>query len=248
MSHLRLDHAARTDVGKVRRGNEDACLAVPEAGLFAVADGLGGHAAGEVASGIAVRTLSERLATEEGGASGDRRPERLRSAIEEANGAILGAAAEDPGLAGMGTTVTALLFLDAGPYLIGHVGDSRAYLLREGELRRLTRDHTYVQEMVERGRLTDEQARLHPRSSMLTRALGIEPEVEVALYEGEARPHDRFLLATDGLTGLVPEERLRDLVAAQGGPDEVARSLVEAANAAGGTDNITVVVVDVSEE
>lgn len=244
MSEIEILHAARTDVGRVRTQNEDAYLAVPEARLFAVADGLGGHAGGEVASRIAVRTLSERL--------GDGRPHGLpdRPAIEgaigDANAAIRSAAEENRALAGMGTTITALLLAADGAYRIAHVGDSRAYLLRDGELRRLTRDHTYVQEMVERGRLTDEQARLHPRSSMLTRALGIEAGVDVSLYEGSARPGDRFLLATDGLTGLLPESDLRSFLADEDSPEELVADLVKAANAAGGTDNITVVVVDVS--
>lgn len=248
MGHLALEHAARTDVGRVRSQNEDSYLAVPEASAFAVADGLGGHAGGEVASGIAVRVLVERLSGNgERSRSISGRRRTLAAAIREANVQIRRAADGDASLAGMGTTITALLFPEVGRYLIGHVGDSRAYLLRSGELRRLTRDHTYVQEMVERGRLTDEQARLHPRSSMLTRALGIEQEVDVSLYEGEALPGDRFLLATDGLTGMVSETALRELLAGDGAAETVVARLVDAANEAGGTDNITVVVVDVTD-
>lgn len=244
MSHLELRHAARTDVGRLRSHNEDAFLAVPEAGAFAVADGLGGHAAGEVASGLAIHVLGQRFAGNGAAASsGPGLREALAEAIREANARIRRSAGADASLAGMGTTLTALL-LEDGRYLIGHVGDSRAYLLRSGKLRRLTRDHTYVQEMVEGGRLTDEEARRHPRSSLLTRALGIEADVEVSMYEGEARPGDRYLLATDGLTGMVSEQELRALVSRGEELETVAHGLVDAANAAGGTDNITVVVVD----
>lgn len=245
MSEIEILHAARTHVGRVRTQNEDAFLAVPEARLFAVADGLGGHAAGEVASRIAVRTLSERLG--DGRRDGLPGEPAIKGAIEEANTAIRRAAARDHELSGMGTTVTALLLAADGTWLIAHVGDSRAYLLRDGKLRRLTRDHTYVQEMVERGRLTDEQARLHPRSSMLTRALGIEERVDVALYEGRGRRGDRFLLATDGLTGLISEAELAERLAGDETPAEVVEGLVSAANAAGGTDNITAVVVDLDD-
>lgn len=240
-----LHHAARTDVGRVRSHNEDAFLAVPEARLFVVADGLGGHAAGEVASGLAVEILSERLLGGADREAAQRLRHALEAAIREANEAIRRAAENDPRRAGMGTTVTALRLLDGGPWVIGHVGDSRAYLLRGGRLRRLTRDHTYVQRMVERGRLTDEQARVHPRSSVLTRALGIEEDIEVATYEGEARPGDRFLLSTDGLTAMVAEAKLEAAMREEEDPEALARRLVESANAAGGADNITVVVVDI---
>lgn len=245
MSEIQIRHAAHTDVGRVRSENEDAYLAVPAAGLFAVADGLGGHAAGEVASRAAVRTLSERF--DGRSPTGEDIVAALEEAIREAHARIRRMAAADRAVAGMGTTVTALHLDAGGRYAIGHVGDSRAYLLRDGRLRRLTRDHTYVQEMVERGRLTEEQARLHPRSSMLTRALGVEEGVEVAVYEGRARRGDRFLLATDGLTGLVPESELRELLRSERDPGPLVRRLVEAANAAGGSDNITAVVVDVAD-
>lgn len=244
MSDTRIRHAARTHVGRVRSQNEDACLAVPAARLFAVADGLGGHAAGEVASRTAVRALSERFeGREEAREDGPRAA--MEAAIREAHARIRDLAAEDRTMSGMGTTLTALKLGADGRYVIGHVGDSRAYLLRGGRLRRLTRDHTYVQEMVNAGRLSEEQARLHPRSSMLTRALGIGGRVEPELYEGRARPGDRFLLTTDGLTGLVPEPELLELIGSEEEPAAPADRLVEAANRAGGTDNVTVVVVHV---
>lgn len=245
MHRLRWRHAARTDVGRIRAHNEDAWLAVPEAGAFAVADGLGGHAGGEVASELAVRLLADAL-----GASGpDRSPrdarETLLAGLRAANRAIREEAYRDPSLRGMGTTVTALLLADDEAFVIGHVGDSRAYRLRDGSLERLTRDHTVVQQLVDRGRLTDEQARLHPRSSVLTRALGIEREVETELYDGRVRAGDRFLLCSDGLTAMLPEDRVRQLLEEAGEPTAVAERLVAAANEAGGADNITVLVLDV---
>lgn len=246
MSEIEIRHAARTHVGRVRSQNEDAYLTVPAARLFAVADGLGGHAAGEVASRIAVRALSERF---EGRRNADEDAARaaMEAAIREAHARIRRLAAEDRTVAGMGTTLTALRLSADGGFVIGHVGDSRAYRVRGGRLLRLTRDHTYVQEMVDAGRLSEEQARVHPRSSMLTRALGVEGRVEPVIYEGRARPGDRFLLATDGLTGLIPEPELLELLESEEDPAPVARRLVEAANGAGGTDNVTVVLVDVGD-
>lgn len=247
MHRLGWMHAARTDVGRVRTQNEDAYLAVPEAGAFAVADGLGGHAAGEVASRLAVRVLADHV----GPTGPDRSPEVARktllAALRESNRVILEEAGRDPALRGMGTTLTALLLADDRAWAIGHVGDSRAYRLRGGSLERLTRDHTVVQQLVERGRLTEEQARVHPRSSVLTRALGIEREVEAELYDGRARAGDRFLLCSDGLTAMVPEDRIQELLEEAGDPSEVADRLVGAANQAGGADNITVLVLDVPE-
>lgn len=240
-------HAARTDTGLVRAKNEDAYFVEAEAGAYGVADGLGGHAAGEVASRLAVRRVAGALSSLPRGVAPEEAHEALRSAIEEANREIHGEARARPDLAGMGTTLTALFLTDGGKYVVGHVGDSRAYLLRAGELRRITRDHTYVQELVDRGRLTDEQARVHPRSSVLTRALGLDREVEVELHEGEVRTGDRFLLATDGLTGMLPEEELRTLLEAERPPEAAAELLVESANQAGGMDNTTVVVVDVQK-
>ncbi|MFQ5680155.1 MAG: Stp1/IreP family PP2C-type Ser/Thr phosphatase [Gemmatimonadota bacterium] len=237
-------HAARTDIGRVRAHNEDSLLAAPETGYFAVADGLGGHVAGEVASELAVRRVDEEL----GRVPPNDLPERIHSvlheAIRSANEAILEEVDRDPGLAGMGTTLTILAFFADRRYAIGHVGDSRAYLLRDGELRRLTHDHTVVQELVDRGRLTDEQARLHPRSSVLTRALGIERDVVADYLEGAARAGDRFLLATDGLTAMVEEAMLRPLLETGPDPGAAAEALVDAACRAGGTDNITVIVVE----
>lgn len=271
--------AARTDVGHVREQNEDDHCSLPEAGLFAVADGMGGHAAGEVASRIAVETLRRRLTEQEGdagdggdgdgaeseaagddGAHGARPgPEAVASAIREGNRRIHARGREEPDRSGMGTTLTVLVTHPAGSWTIGHVGDSRCYRFREGELERLTRDHSWVQEQVDAGRLTREQARRHPASSMLTRALGTAPEVEVDCYEGELAEGDLFLLASDGLTDMIPEGELSSLLGAgappegpgdgdvegetRGALEDLADALVSTALDAGGSDNITVVLV-----
>jgi protein phosphatase len=245
VERLRWDWAAATDVGRVRAKNEDCYLADGEAGVFAVADGMGGHAAGEVASRLAVRVTDKRLleCTEE-----TEKADCLRSALLEANRAIREASREHPSRAGMGTTATTLLVEANGQYAIGHIGDSRAYLLRDGHLRRLTEDHTYVQQLVNRGRLTDEQARLHPRSSLLTRALGTDDHVDVDLYRGSLHPGDRLLLCSDGLTGMMSDRQLADLLGSVPDPKALVDRLILVANEAGGSDNITVVVVDAVAE
>ena len=246
VNEFRWHHAACTDIGRVRAQNEDSLLVVPESGCFAVADGLGGHVAGEVASRLAVDTIAEEL----GQLTADSGPERARTILEQgigrANQAILDAVERDPSLSGMGTTLTVLLLSRDGSYSVGHVGDSRAYLFRDRTLRRLTRDHTVVQELVDHGQLTYEQARLHPRSSVLTRALGIDQAVTADLFGGRAESGDRFLLAKDGLTSMIPEEKLQLVLATTPGPGDAATALVEAANDAGGADNITVILLELS--
>lgn len=235
-----LDAAALSHVGRVRTENEDACHADPPSGLFVVADGMGGHAAGEVASRIAVETLTEALADGPGTAS----PGELAPAIEEANRRIHRDARENPSRSGMGTTVTALIVDDAGWHL-GHVGDSRAYLRRDGELLRISKDHSWVQEQVDRGKLSREEARLHPASSMLTRALGTARDVEVDRRDGDLREGDVFLLASDGLTDMLPEDRVEEILAGEDGPEETARRLIHESLEAGGRDNTTAVVIHV---
>jgi PPM family protein phosphatase len=238
---MKLRAGTSTDVGLLRERNEDSFVA--EYPLFAVADGLGGHLGGEVASRVAVETLTE--ATKTAGPD-DGIPDRLRAAIHRANVAVGERASKDPRLTGMGTTLTAVV-AGSDRIFLGHVGDSRAYLFRDGELRALTEDHTLVQRMVREGRLTPEQAEIHPQRSVLTRALGIEDELEVDQATVEVTAGDRLLLCSDGLTSMVDDEVIRKILAGHDDPQAASEALVEAANAAGGQDNITTVVVDVED-
>lgn len=237
-------YSADTNVGRVRKQNEDSFGADSPPGLFIVADGMGGHAAGEIASQLAVRCATEGVALLPESSPVNVARERLRLAIADANQVILIEGQTHPERSGMGTTTTALLLSDEGWWVVGHVGDSRAYLVRDGEVQQITEDHTYVQELVNQGRLSDEEARLHPRSSLLTRALGTNPHVQVDLFEGMAKPGDRFVLASDGLMSMIPEPQIHDLLTGPRTPDELVEDLIEAANEAGGYDNVTAIVVD----
>lgn len=241
-------HACGSDVGRVRDSNEDAFWADESAGLFVVADGMGGHAAGEVASALAVECAARGVACLKDDPSVEQARDCLTEAIVEANQRILTEGRTHPEHTGMGTTATILFLSPRGWYVIAHVGDSRAYLAREDEVYRLTVDHTYVQELVNQGRLTDEQARIHPRSSLLTRALGTQTSVPVDLYEGELHAGDRFLVTSDGLTTMLSEAQIRARLLERRPPEDLVTGLVEAANEAGGTDNTTAIVVDVEEE
>lgn len=236
-----MEFAGLTDRGRMRARNEDAVLLRPARGLFAVADGMGGHAGGDVASRIAVDVLDERtLASGPEPGAGD-----VAAAIRAAHDAILRAARAEPGLDGMGTTLTALQ-LGPGPdtCVIGHIGDSRAYRMRAGVLSQLTRDQTWVQDQVDRGALTPEQARTHPRAAILTHALGIEvSDLEIQILEPVCETGDLFLLCSDGLIAGLTDEEIRGYLAAPPSLDDAARALVDAANAAGGPDNITVALV-----
>jgi protein phosphatase len=228
--------ATRTDVGRVRPGNEDAFLVTDDVRLVAVADGMGGHQAGEVASATAITALLARV--EEG--------DSIADAISRANDAVVTKAAEDVSLRGMGTTLTAGV-VDGSSLLIGHVGDSRAYLLRDGALRQLTTDHSVIAELVAAGELTEAEALVDPRRAMITRALGIDASVVVDVLEVELVPGDRLLLCSDGLTTMVRDDGIAEILATETDRERAADALVEAANLAGGADNITVVVADVAE-
>ncbi len=233
-----------SDRGRVRDSNEDSVLELPEDGLFAVADGMGGHAAGEIASRLAVETLEQRLA----GDGGLPPAEQVTEVVREANRTILRDADENPGRSGMGTTLTALTLAPDGRWRIGHVGDSRAYLCRDDELRQVTTDHSWVGKRVAAGELTREEARRHPMSSVLERALGTSRDVEVDVEEGRAEAGDLYLLCSDGLTDMLPHAELESLLSESApGPeanlDDLADRLVSAANRSGGRDNITVVLV-----
>jgi protein phosphatase len=227
--------AGDTHVGLVRADNEDAYLLAPP--LFAVADGLGGHQAGEVASSIAVDTLLEaapRVAD----------AKALGRAARRANTAVLEAAASGRGRSGMGTTLTAAM-LDGTRIALAHVGDSRAYLLHYGTLEQLTQDHSMVADLVRQGRLTAEESRVHPNRSVITRALGSDPDMMADAFEVEAAPGDRLLLTTDGLTSMVEDRDIERILASAPTPVEAVDLLLDAALEAGGRDNVTVVVVDI---
>jgi protein phosphatase len=228
---------AATDNGQVRDHNEDGYLVDDDLGLVAVADGMGGHRGGEVASATALDALYTAL-------SGS---DEIGEAIGVANDTVYERSTIDDGLRGMGTTLTAGIFDPRGTFTVGHVGDSRAYLLRDGELTRITTDHSLVEELVAAGELTEEEAELDPRRSQITRALGLEPGVEVDLYPVELEAGDRLLLCSDGLTTMLHEAEIAALLEEENDPERAAQQLVEAANAAGGVDNITVLVVDVVE-
>jgi serine/threonine protein phosphatase PrpC len=240
---LYLEPFGATHAGKVRANNEDALLVSEgrDETLFVVADGIGGFEAGEVASRIAVDVLKE-LAP---GAS-------FEGAISEANRRILAAGRGDERLSGMGTTVVAVRFggtRDEPTAQVAHVGDSRAYLLRGGSLRPVTEDHSLVAELVRSGDLTRDQAAEHPQKNLITRALGADEEVEVDTAVLPVEAGDRFLLCSDGLSDMIPETRIGEILAeAPGDPEKPARSLVSAALDAGGADNVTVIVVDVKAE
>jgi protein phosphatase len=237
---VKLRVGARSDVGKVRQANEDSYLA--RAPLFAVADGMGGHLAGDVASATAVEVITN----ESSGASIDD-PQTLSSLLRAANRAIWEKARTDPALKGMGTTCT-LVMIEDGRAEVAHVGDSRAYLLRDGQLRQLTEDHTLVSRMVKEGRLREEEAARHPQRSIITRALGVDADVEVDLDPLELAGGDRLLLNSDGLTSMVDPRRVKQILVDERDPQLAADRLVEIANEAGGEDNITVVVVDVVDD
>jgi PPM family protein phosphatase len=233
------EEAYKTDTGRQRHANEDSYFA--RAPLFAVADGMGGAQAGEVASRIAAGAF-EHGAVGEGPAEG-----RLEEIAQEANREIHKLAQEDSSRAGMGTTLTAVMLHD-DEVALGHVGDSRAYVLRDGELKRLTKDHSLVEELRRQGRLTEEQAEEHPQRSIITRALGPEPKVNVDTMTFPARDGDVFLLCSDGLTTMVGDEEIREILVGARSLRSAVNRLVEAANRGGGRDNITAVAFRLAEE
>lgn len=234
---MKLTPGGSTDKGQVRDGNEDGYVVDRRLQLFAVADGMGGHRAGEVASATALEALRAAVASGIG----------LGDAITSANTAVHDKAATDTELSGMGTTLTAVV-PDGHGILVGHVGDSRGYLLRDGELRQLTTDHSLVEELVREGRLTEQEAAVHPQRSIITRALGVEDAVEVDVYSVSLEAGDRLLLCSDGLTTMLRADDIAGLLRRESDPTRAANLLVDAANAAGGEDNITTIVIDVEED
>jgi protein phosphatase len=231
-----LAFGSRTDIGCVRTNNEDNLLATSP--LFAVADGMGGHAAGEVASEIAVRTLEQAQIQHPD-------TELLRAAVCKANEAIIEGYHVGLGRPGMGTTLTAAV-IENDRLLIAQVGDSRAYLLQGNKLRQVTRDHSLMEEMISAGQLTAAEARVHPQRSVITRVLGNEPGVEPDIYELEVRNGDRLLLCSDGLSGMLESSEISAILQTVDNPQQAADALIDAAREAGGLDNITAIVVDIT--
>lgn len=231
----------------IRSGNEDNFTVDASAtrGIFIVADGMGGHAAGEVASEMAVRIVQRELSPVRD-LDGEDVVQMVATALKRANRAIHDRTLTETDKQGMGTTVSALL-LAGTRYLIGQVGDSRVYLFRDGGLTQLTKDHSYVQEQVDAGYLTPEQARYHPYSNVITRCVGAGQDVEPDIYRGEAREGDLFLVASDGLTGMVDDRRLGQLLGSRAEPERKVQSLIAEANGRGGLDNITAIIVQVLE-
>ncbi len=240
---MRLAAIGASDVGRKRSHNEDAFLVMPEAGLFAVADGLGGHASGEVASRTAVEELAAcfgRLA----GAPED----RLREALRIANRAVHGRSQADARLSGMGTTLVAGHFAEGGRLAVAHVGDSRAYLFRDGELRRLTEDHSLLQDFIRQSHPTPAEIEAYPHKNVIVRAVGMRETVDADVSTVDAREGDLLLLCCDGLFGMLPDEQMAEILHLEGG--EILRAnqlLIDAANQAGGADNVTSVLVEVVE-
>jgi len=238
---LRLGQTATlTDTGRKRRHNEDAFVAEPP--LFAVADGMGGAQAGELASSLAAAALKD---LQEPGGGGEERVDEL---IQQANRRVYERQSQDAAASGMGTTMTVALVED-GRVAIGHVGDSRAYLVRGGRLEQLTEDHSLVAELVRSGKLSPEEAEGHPQRSVITRALGTDPDVDVDTYSVETKPGDLFLICSDGLTTMVDDETiLAEVARNREDLKSAAKALVRAANKGGGEDNITVVFFEIGAE
>jgi protein phosphatase len=228
---------AATDTGRRRRRNEDAYVVAPP--LFAVADGMGGAQAGEVASKLAAAALED---TDSGSLSG---PARVTSLIQEANRRVHERSSADPATSGMGTTMTVAL-VEGDTVAIGHVGDSRAYLLRDGRLEQLTDDHSLVNELLKSGRLSREEAETHPQRSVITRAVGTDPDVDVDAFAVPARSGDVFLICSDGLTDMVGDEDILELLEQNDDIARAAKALVAEANKHGGEDNITVVAFTIA--
>lgn len=233
--------ASTTHIGKVREINEDAVLETGN--LFAVADGMGGHQAGEVASSLALTVIEEYIEDNLGVIPGEKLVEKAMGA---ANARVHRKATGSAKFRDMGTTVT-LLYREGDIAYIGHVGDSRAYLLRAGGLKQLTRDHSLVGKLVEDGEITEEEARQHPQRNIILQALGLAPQVEIDVVSVKIQPGDVYMLATDGLSSLVEDPRIEEVLAAEPEPTTAAKRLVDLALEAGGTDNISVVIVGFQE-
>jgi protein phosphatase len=237
---MQFSASARSDLGRRRPANEDAYAVAPELGLYLVADGMGGHRAGQVASGLAARAALATLRSLGEGRSGV--VERLRACVTAANAEILASSRAKPELAGMGTTVVALL-ADGPRVALAHVGDSRAYRVRGAAIRRLTEDHTLVGELVRRGEISERAAASHPQRHVLLQALGVRRDVDPDMLELVPEPGDRYLLCSDGLTGHLADAEIAELVSDESDLDAACERLIDLANRRGGDDNITVVLL-----
>lgn len=237
-SNTYISWGARSDVGLVREHNEDSFLL--RTPLFAICDGMGGHAAGEVASSIAVNVIADK-------APSTADDVRLGAAIEAANQEIIDAPAKGIGKPGMGSTASAIL-IEGNRMAVAHVGDSRIYLLHHGTLVRITHDHSYVEELVDSGQITADEARTHPSRSVVTRALGSDPDMYADHFSLEISDGDRIILCSDGLSGMVPDDEIESIAVSNVTPQKAADNLVSAALTYGGSDNVTVIVVDVLDD
>jgi serine/threonine protein phosphatase PrpC len=239
---MKLKWGATTDVGMVRQQNEDAFHA--EENLYIVADGMGGHNAGEVASALAVSTVRS------GARMGIRTADQFRELVQQANTAIYTASLDDSTQSGMGTTLTGVAVIpgEEPRILIANVGDSRTYLFRSGALTRLSVDHSYVQELVNEGIITPEEARVHPRRNIVTRAMGIDRSVQVDVFSHLVRTGDRLVLCSDGLVDEVADIDIARVLTEHSDPQDTAEALVLVANAQGGRDNTTVIVLDILDD
>jgi protein phosphatase len=254
---MKIAYHALTDVGRKRKGNEDSLFLNPDQNLFIVADGMGGHAAGEVASKMAVEAINE-FVTLTGGDDDITWPfgldenisydgNRLKTAIKYANRKVLEATREKSEYEGMATTVAAVL-VDGETANLAHVGDSRVYLMRDGTLKQLTSDHSWVNEQIQSGVLSADQARGHPLRNVVTRALGGKPDLQVDMQVHKMQPGDVLLLCSDGLTTMLPDDEIHELLeGSRGDIKRAAQDLVTAANEKGGEDNITVVLIQFEE-
>jgi protein phosphatase len=237
-----------SDVGRRRSGNEDAFRVQESHGLLLVADGMGGHAAGEIASELAASTAEDVLtAALRAGAGGDALDEILRATFYNVHDAISRCCTDDPGTRGMGTTLTACVLDAEGVCRVGHIGDSRLYLLRAGELRQVTTDHTWVQREIDAGKLSAADALTHPLSHIVTRVLSDDLSPEPDVLRLDVQPEDRLLVCSDGLYNMVPDPLLARLLSPDAPLAEVVGTLLDAANAAGGMDNVTAVVAQLRE-
>lgn len=234
-------YAAKTDIGKLREINEDTFLV--EDKIFAVADGMGGHRAGEVASSIAIDILKKRAGEFEEGDIPQRIQKMLKEALDEVNDAIVKKGETQGDYLGMGTTLTAFHVSEKRIFLV-HIGDSRAYLIRNGKITQLTQDHTLVADMVGKGEISEEEARIHPLKNILVRALGTDIKAEVDLLSEEVQPGDRILLCSDGLSSMLRDEEILSIVNESESLENACQRLIDAANTNGGEDNTTVVLVE----